>query len=406
MIDGHVAPGFEPVRTEFERNFAERGELGAACAAYRGGEKVVDLWGGVRDARTGAPWEQDTLVLVYSTSKGLAAMTLALAHSQGRLDYDERVAAYWPEFAQAGKSGVTVRQLLGHEAGLPVIDEPLDAEILQDFDRLAAAIAKQRPLWRPGMRHGYHGVSLGWYEGELIRRIDPAGRSLGRVFAEDIAGPHGLDVHFGLPPSVGDERLARIERTTPRRFVAGLRDMPPLMALAMANPRSVTFRTFANPRLRTPADLDRREYRSVEFPAGGAVGGARDIARAYAAFAAREPELGLRAETLEALTRFPLPPSRGWRDVVLKVNTAFSLGFARPLGPFRFGSSQRAFGHPGAGGSFAFADPEREVAFAYVMNRMGFHLRDDPREYALRQALYGCLAETERATAGVGARIT
>ena len=141
-----MSPGFEDVRGEFERNFAERGELGGACAAYVGGEKVVDLWGGVRDARSGEPWRDDTLVLVYSTSKGLAAMTLALAHSRGWLDYDERVASYWPEFAQAGKGEVTVRQLLGHEAGLPVVDEPLDARLLQDFDRLAGAVAAQRPL--------------------------------------------------------------------------------------------------------------------------------------------------------------------------------------------------------------------------------------------------------------------
>jgi CubicO group peptidase (beta-lactamase class C family) len=393
MIDGFVAPGFEPVRVEFERNFAERGELGAACAAYRGGEKVVDLWGGVRDGRTGAPWEKDTLVLVYSTSKGLSAMTLALAHSRGQLDYDERVAGYWPEFAQAGKAGVTVRQLLGHEAGLPVIDAPLDSRLLRDFDRLAAAIARQRPLWQPGTRHGYHGVSLGWYEGELVRRVDPDGRSLGRVFAEEIAAPLGLEVHFGVPASVGDERLARIERTTPLRALSGLRHVPPRMALALANPRSITSRTFANPRLRSPAELDRREYRSVEFPAGGAVGGARDIARAYAAFAAREPELGLGTGTLEELTRYPRPPTLGWHDQVLKVDTAFSLGFARPLGQFRFGSSSRAFGHPGAGGSFAFADPDREVAFAYVMNRLGFYLRDDPRELALRHALYRCLGK-------------
>ena len=395
LIDGFVAPGFERVRAEFARNFAERRELGAACAVYRRGEKVVDLWGGVRDARTGEPWAQDTLVLVYSTSKGLSAMTLALAHSRGLLDYDERVATYWPEFAQAGKDRVTVRQLVGHEAGLPVIDEPLDVELLQDFDRLAAVIARQRPLWEPGTCHGYHGVSLGWYEGELIRRLDPAGRTLGRVFAEEIAAPLGLDVHFGVPDSVGAERIARIERTAPRRALLGLRHLPPRMALALADPRSVTFRTFANPRLRSPADLDRSEYRRVEFPAGGAVGGARDIARAYAAFAAHEPELGLSAATLEELTRFPLPPPCGWHDEVLKVDTAFSVGFARPLGSFRFGSSQRAFGHPGAGGSFAFADPEREVAFAYVTNRLGFHLRDDPREAALRRALYRSLADME-----------
>jgi CubicO group peptidase (beta-lactamase class C family) len=392
VVEGLVEPGFEDVRTEFERNFEERGELGAAVAAYVGGEKVVDLWGGVRDARDGEPWREDTLVLVYSTSKGLAAMTLALAHSRGWLDYDERVATYWPEFAQAGKRDVTVRQLLGHEAGLPLVDERLDAKVLQDFDRLAAAVAKQPPVWKPGTRHGYHGVSLGWYEGELVRRVDPQRRTLGRFFADEIAAHLGLEVYFGAPEDFPRARLARIERIPAWKALPQLRDLPRPMALAMVNPRSLTFHTFANPRLRRPADLDRAEYRRLEFPAGGAIGSARDIARAYSAFVAEPPELGLTTATLNELTRYPEPPACGWHDEVLKVDTAFSLGFARPHGPFRFGSSDRAFGHPGAGGSFAFGDPDRCVAFAYVMNRMGFHLNDDPREKALRDALYRCLA--------------
>jgi CubicO group peptidase (beta-lactamase class C family) len=346
----------------------------------------------VRDARGGEPWAEDTLVLVYSTSKGLAAMTLALAQTRGWLDYDERVASYWPEFAQAGKGDVTVRQLLGHEAGLPVVDERLNPRILEDFDRLATAIARQRPLWRPGTRHGYHGVSLGWYEGELIRRVDPQGRTLGRFFAEEIADPLGLEVYFGAPGDLPRKRLARIERIPAWRALPKMRDLPRPMALAMANPRSVSFRTFANPRLRRPADLDRQEYRRLEFPAGGAIGSARDIARAYAAFVADPPGLGLTTATLDELTRAPRPPTHGWHDEVLKVDTAFSLGFARPHGDFRFGSSFRAFGHPGAGGSFAFGDPDRGVSFAYVMNRMGFRLNDDPREKALRDALYRCLA--------------
>ena len=391
MVEGFVAPGYEEVRRQFERNFAERDELGGACAAYVRGEKVVDLWGGVRDARSGAPWEEDTLVLVYSTSKGLAAMTLALAHSRGWLDYDERVSTYWPEFAAAGKGHVTVRQLLAHEAGLPVVDERLNSGLLADFDRLAAAIARQRPAWKPGSRHGYHGVSLGWYEGELVRRVDPQGRTLGRFFAEEIAAPLGIDVYIGAPPDFPRSRLARIERIPAWQALPRMRNLPPGMVLAMANPRSLTFRTFANPRLRRPADLDRAEYRELEFPAGGAIGSARGIARAYAAFAASPPELGLTTSTLEQLTRFPDRPEYGWHDEVLKVDTAFSLGFARPIGPFRFGSSDRAFGHPGAGGSFAFADPDAEVSFAYVMNRLGFHLNDDPREKPLRDALYRCL---------------
>jgi CubicO group peptidase (beta-lactamase class C family) len=391
VIGGSTAPGFEEVRREFERNFAERRELGAACAAYVEGRKVVDLWGGVRDARDGSPWEEHTLVLVYSTSKGLSAMTVALAHSRGWIDYDERVSTYWPEFAQAEKEKITMRQLLAHEAGLPVIDEPLDPAMLADFDRLAAAISRQRPAWPPGTRHGYHGISLGWYEGELIRRVDPSGRTLGRFFAEEVARPLELDVHFGVPEAVAPERIARIERIPALKALPQLRHLPPAMAVAMLNPRSLSFRTFANPRLRSPADLDSREYRVLQFPAGGAVGSARGIARAYSAFAGPRAELGLAPATLEELTRFPSPPARGWRDEVLKVDTAFSLGFVRPLEPFRFGSSDRAFGHPGAGGSFAFADRDRDVAFAYVMNRLGFHLNDDPREKALRNALYRCL---------------
>ena len=386
-----MAPGYEEVGSEFERNFTKRGDLGSAVAAYHRGEKVVDLWGGTRDARSGAPWERDTLVLVYSTSKGLAAMTLALAHSRGWLDYDERVAAYWPEFAQAGKERVTVRQLLAHEAGLPVIDDPLDATTIADHDALAAAVARQRPLWPPGWRHGYHGVSLGWFEGELIRRVDPDRRTLGRFFAEEVAAPLGLDFHFGLPEDVPKSRLARIERAWPLRAIPALRHLPRGLVIAMANPRSTSFRAFANPRLRTFQDLDRSEYRGLEFPAGGGIGTARSVARAYSAFATGGAELGVTPETMDELTAFPQPPTHGWHDEVLRANTAFSLGFARPLHPFRFGSSQRAFGHPGAGGSFGFADPDREVGFAYVMNRMGFRLNDDPREKPLRDALYRCV---------------
>jgi CubicO group peptidase (beta-lactamase class C family) len=181
MIGGVVAPGFEPVRAEFEANFSRRGELGAACAAYHRGALIVDLWGGYRDFSRGERWEEDTLVLVYSTSKGLAAITVAMAHSRGWLDFDAPVALYWPEFAQNGKERVTVRQLLAHQAGLCAIDERLTADRLGDLDGLAEVLARQRPAWEPGTRQGYHALSLGWYEGELIRRVDPQHRSLGRI---------------------------------------------------------------------------------------------------------------------------------------------------------------------------------------------------------------------------------
>jgi hypothetical protein len=162
-IEGHVSAGFEGVRTAFVENFTRRHELGGACCVYYRGEKVVDLWGGVRNKATGEPWEEDTMVLVWSATKGLAAMTLAVAHSRGWLDYDERVSTSWPEFAQNGKEPITVRQLLGHQAGLFALDEPIDASLLRDPDRLAGVLARQRPAWEPGTRQGYHAVTLGFY---------------------------------------------------------------------------------------------------------------------------------------------------------------------------------------------------------------------------------------------------
>ena len=207
LIDGSVRIDFEPVREAFVENFSRRGELGAACCVYQGGEKVVDLWGGVRDRASGQPWRADTMVLVHSTTKGLAAMVLALAHSGGWLDYDERVSTYWPEFAQAGKKGVTVRHLLAHQAGLFAFDEKVDRLVVADLDRLAEVMARQRPAWEPGDRQAYHAISLGFYEGELLRRIDPGHRTLGRFFHEEIARPLGLEFYIGLPETIPEARL-------------------------------------------------------------------------------------------------------------------------------------------------------------------------------------------------------
>ncbi len=178
-VQGHVAKGFEPVRDAFLENFSRRKELGAACCVYRHGEKVVDLWGGIRNRATGEPWEEDTMVIVHSATKGLAAMTLALAHSRGSLDYEERVCTYWPEFAQRGKETITVRQLLAHQAALFAFDEPVDRELFADLDRLALVLGRQAPAWKPGTRQAYHAISLGFYEGELLRRIDPLRVALG-----------------------------------------------------------------------------------------------------------------------------------------------------------------------------------------------------------------------------------
>ena len=385
-IDGFVAPGFEEVRVEFERNFAERGEIGAAVAAYRHGVKVVDLWGGRRAPDGYAPWKEDTMVNVASTTKGMAAMTLALANARGWLDYDAPVALYWPEFAQNGKEHITVRQLLGHEAGLVLLDEQLTVDKLRDLDYMARLLARQKPAWVPGTRHGYHTLTLGLYMQELIRRVDPGHRTLGRFFHEEIAAPLGLEFYIGLPAAIPDDRLARVKTLSPWRGLMALRYTPPAVTLKMIRPGSLLRRSF----LGLNADPNDRSYLEVEVPAGNGVGTARAIARAYSAFAEGGAELGITADTLARITA---PPEVGDpRDEVLGVPSYFSLGFLRPEPDFPFGSSPRAFGAPGAGGSFAFADPDARLGYAYVMNKLDFYLTDDPREKALRHAVYRALA--------------
>ncbi len=392
-VEGYAEPGFEPVRAELERNLRERGELGAACAVYLGGEKVVDVWGGLADRHTGREWEEDTLVLVFSTSKGVAATTFALARARGLVDYEQRVAAYWPEFAQRGKEEMTVRELLAHRGGLPAISARLDPETIGDADRLAAALAAERPAWRTGTRHGYHALSIGWYESALMRRADPAGRSLGRYFADEIAPKLEIEFYFGLPEGFPERRLARLE-SMPSVQMLDPRALPSRMVLALAWPRSLTSRTFRNPHLRRPADLFAPEYRPLEIPAGGGIGSVRSIAAIYGDLAVGGARVGLDGETAEMLSEPQPPPSGGDVDLVLKAPAAYSLGFVRPHRAFSFGSSPRAFGHPGAGGSFAFADPDIGLGFAYAPNRLGYHLVDDPRERALREVVYRCVRQS------------
>jgi CubicO group peptidase (beta-lactamase class C family) len=390
LILGDVDEGFGPVADQFRRNFAERGEVGAACAVYQGGRKVVDLWGGYRDGRSRAPWQEDTLVTVFSSTKGVSGLAIALANSRGLIDYDARVATYWPEFAANGKANVTVRQLLSHQAGVPAIARPLSVTDLADLDVVASALAEQAPAWTPGTRHGYHAISLGWYEGELIRRVDPARRTLGRFFAEEIAAPLGIEFYIGVPDSVDQDRIAFIHGFKPAEMMLHLNAMPWQFVANFLNPRSITARSFANPKvLSQTANYNLPEVRRLELPAANGTGQPRAIAKAYGDAATGGSTIGLGQSTLDALTSAASAPSEGRLDTVLRVDTTFSLGYIKPFPTFRFGGSGgRAFGTPGAGGSFGFADPETGIGFAYAMNRTGFYLWDDPRELALRDALY------------------
>ncbi len=395
LLHGYVEPEFDEVREEFFRNFLLRGELGSSFALYHKGRLVVDLWGGHRDGKSRQPWESDTLVMVYSTTKGLAAMAVAVAHSKGLFQPDEPVATYWPEFAAAGKERVTVRQLLAHQAGLSALDEPLDEKKLADMDFIAHVIAKQAPAWEPGTRHGYHGFSLGLYENELIRRVDPGHRSLGKFFQDEIAGPLGMEFYIGLPAEIASSRVANIEPSFPLSMKFDLKTLPVRLALTMAWPKSLAARSLLNPRLHGPDDLDRPEYRALEFASANGIGHARAIAKGYAQFATAGSELGLEPATMDELTAKATPPTLGRRDIILGRDTAYSFGFWRPSPTFPVSCSENTFGAMGAGGSIGFADPDAEIGFAYVTNKMGWHLYNDPREKALRDATYRSLRKMD-----------
>jgi CubicO group peptidase (beta-lactamase class C family) len=388
LVGGGVDDGYGAVADAFRRNFTERGEVGAACVVVRDGRTVVDLWGGYRDGRSQQPWEEGTFVTVFSTTKGMAAATLAIAHARRWIEWDDPVTTHWPEFGAAGKDRVTIRQLLAHQAGVPVLDTSIELPTIGDPDALGAILAAQRPVWRPGTRHGYHSVTFGWYASELLRRVDPHHRTLGRFFADEVAGPLGAAFHIGLPADVPQERLATIHAFGRAETLLHVRELPARFVLRMAIPHSATARSFQYPRIPGLAAYNERSLLAVEIPAANGTGEPRAIARVYGELATGGRTLGLRPETLRGLADPAPAPTGGLRDAILHVDRRYSCGYTKPSPSFRFGASGEAFGTPGAGGSFGFADPETGIGFAYAMNRSGFRLCDDRRELALRDALY------------------
>jgi CubicO group peptidase (beta-lactamase class C family) len=378
-IQGTCAEGFEPVRDAFARNFVDPGEVGAAVSVVVDGGTVVDLWAGLADAHTGRPWDAGTPVLVYSATKGPTAVCALLLGDRGLLDIDAPVAEVWPEFASRGKTGVTTRHLLTHQAGLPVFDDPITFRECHDPDLVAGRLAAQAPHWEPGTAHGYHPLTFGWLVGEVVRRV--AGRSVGRLFAEEVAGPLGLDFWIGLPP----EREASVARLAAGRFdFAGISADDPALAFAAAifDVESLTFRAFANP----PGQLDVESFNApelhqAEWPAANGIGTARALARLYGELAC---DRVLSAATLEEASRAQVSGP----DRVLAVDTRFGLGFS--LHSVVPADGPDLFGHEGAGGSVAFADRSRGLGFAYVMNQLTATLGADRRAQRLMDAIYSC----------------
>lgn len=385
-VHGTADDGWEPVRDAFARNFERRGDRGAAFALYHRGRKVVDLWAGTSGFDGGPPWRRDTAQTVRSVTKGVAAACLLLLHQRGQLDLDAPVGAYWAEFKARGKERVTIRDVLAHRAGVPALDVPLTPAQALDGVSGPRAVAAQAPLFPPGTAHGYHAQTLSWLLAELVLRA--SGRTMGRFVADEIARPLGLDLWLGLPPAEA-HRVGRIgDVPVPDPLVSGgLRARTKRSVHeAYADPESPTRRAFAA--ISPPPDENDPAYRAGELPASGGIATARALARFYAALVG-DVDGGRQLFAPATLTAARTVESDG-PDRVLVVDTRFGLGYMlhSPASPLLGPGS---FGHPGRGGSLAFADPRSGTGFGYVTNGMQKNVTADPRAQALVRAVRECL---------------
>ena len=369
-ISGYTAPGFEAVRDAFEENFSENLELGAGFAAYADGELIIDLEAGFTDRNKTKPWTPDTLVPVYSVSKGIAALIVAMLVDQGKLRYDTALAHYWPEFGAHGKNKLTVAEALSHQAGVPGFVDPINPGLWLNPPALAARLAEEPPLWPPGTGSGYHPTTWGYLVGELVWRV--AGRTLGTILREDICAPLDIDFHIGLPASE-HERVANLKRPTAMPDLGEITD----------EARTAFLTKWASP------NRGGAEWREIEIPSANGHGTAPAVARLYSAYAGKGmigDQRLFSGETYEALIK---PRSTG-RDRVLPFDMTFGAGIMRNTN-LAFGPNLDSLGHSGWGGSAAFGDAERNISAAYVMNRQSNILLGDPRSKRLFASLYGCL---------------
>ena len=392
-VEGTCDPRFEPVREAFERNFAERDEIGASVCVTHDGETVVDLWGGVGDPETGRPWEKDTISLIWSSGKGVVGLAAHVLATRGQLDLDAPVAQYWPEFAQNGKDGVTVRHLLTHQAGLAAVTEPLPDDGMCDWDLVVERLAVQAPMWAPGTTHGYHALTFGHLVGEVVRRI--TGRSFGTFVREEIAEPLGIDLWFGLPEDQ-ESRVVPVRGTDPEPGAP----IPTFYANAMTDPTSIAALVLMNSGgLMFPDGANNRVVRAAEIPAANAVGNARALAGLYRPLALDGGIDDVRLVDDVALGRMGRVASAVAVDATMRVPTRWSLGFMksidnRHLPPGDNDSvilSESAFGYLGSGGSLGFADPAARLSFGYTMNRQGVTTGLDARGQSLVDAVYQAL---------------
>jgi CubicO group peptidase (beta-lactamase class C family) len=386
VAQGHVEPEFDAVREVFEGQFESGQNLGAGVAVYHRGKLVVDLWGGVADETSGRAWDRDTMVLCYSTTKGLTATCVHLLADRGLIKYEEPVATYWPEFAKNGKAKITVYHLLTHQAGLPLVPEGLSSKSMLDWGTAIRALEEERPIWEPGTDTGYHALTFGWLNGEVVRRVD--GRNIGRFLREEICGPLGIDGMYIGTPADAEPRIATLKQ----QFEAD----PALLAMYEAareamGPDSLTARALA-PRDAETGDLfNTPEAHQAEVPAANGIMTARDLARMYACLANYGELDGVRLMS-EQTVRHASAVQTTRPDKVIVLPVAFSMGYMNGAPGWPQGDRATAFGHPGFGGSIGFADPEIEMSFGFVCNALNLGLTGAGRASSLADAARASIA--------------
>jgi len=382
VVEGTCDGRFTRLKQRFIENFTTFGETGAALAITLDNRPVVDIWAGHADRARTRPWQRDTIVNVYSTTKGMTAACALRLVDQGRLDLDAPVARYWPEFARAGKETLPVHFLLSHRAGLPTVSEPLAPDAIYDWPTMTAVLAAQEPFWTPGTKHGYHAVTYGWLVGEVIRRI--TGKSVGSYFREEIARPLGIDCHIGLRP----EEEARAAEFIPAPLPSA--EELSMFAEILKDPQSLLARVFLNPPI-LPDAVNSHAWRVAEIPAANGHANARALARLYGALACGGAVDGIRIIGPRTLELAWAEQAAG-PDAVIPLYTRLAHGFMLSTPTERMGPNPRAFGHGGMGGSMGFADPDVRLGFGYTMNEAHIGLwLIDPRVTALIETLYTCV---------------
>jgi CubicO group peptidase (beta-lactamase class C family) len=391
---GTCDPRFGAVRDAFERNFAERDEVGASVCVTLEAETVVDLWGGIADPASGRAWERDTIGVIWSCTKGATALCAHVLVARGELELDAPVASYWPEFAKNGKGAITVRIVLAHQAGLAAFTEPIPENGYCDWELIVNRLAEQAPLWAPGTRHGYHALTYGHLVGEVVRRV--SGRSLGTFFREEIAEPLNLDLWIGLP----EAHEPRVAPTIPAPFPEPGDVIPTFYRVAMTAPDSVGALVLMNSGLVfAPGWIDTRDAHAAELPAFGGIGNARALAGMYRALALGGAVDGVQIVDDGELVAMGAVASATSVDTTMLVPTRWSLGFVKTVDNSAREPGDRdgvilaeeAFGHVGMGGSIGFADPPARMSFGYTMNRQGMTTGLDERAQSLIDATYTVL---------------